>query len=159
MTEIIENQYLTFGIDGEMFAVPVSTVREVLEYIKPTKLPKTVDFLKGIINVRGTGIPVVDLRSRFAMAQIDITQDTAIIVIEIRLENALVTIGAIADEVYEVVEIDQQQLEPAPRFGSKIDTSFIQAVGKRDEQFIIILDLNKAFSDQEAGILAETATA
>lgn len=158
MTEIIENQYLTFGIDGEMFAVPVSTVREVLEYIKPTKLPKTVEFLKGIINVRGTGIPVVDLRSRFDMPEIDVTQDTAIIVIEIKLQNGLVTIGAIADEVYEVVEIDQQQLEPAPRFGSRIDTSFIQAVGKRDEQFIIILDLNKAFSDQEAGILAETAS-
>ena len=104
MAETIDNQYLTFGIDGDMFGIPVSRVREVLEYLKPTKLPKTVDFLKGLINVRDVGIPVVDLRARFGLPEIGVTQDTAILVIEIEGPDGHVMIGAIADEVYEVIE-------------------------------------------------------
>lgn len=149
MAETIENQYLTFGIDGDVFGVPVFKVREVLEYTKPTKLPKTAEFLKGLINIRDVGIPVVDLRSRFGLPEIEVTQDTAILVIEIAGAEGQVMIGAIADEVYEVIEIDSAKLEPPPRFGIKIDSHFIQNIGKRDDQFIIILDMDKAFSEEE----------
>ncbi|HAE21131.1 MAG TPA: chemotaxis protein CheW [Spirochaetaceae bacterium] len=150
MADTIDNQYLTFGIDGDTFGVSVGKVREVLEYIKPTKLPKTADFLKGLINVRDIGIPVVDLRTKFGLPDKEVTQDTAIIVIEIEGAQGQVMIGAIADEVYEVIEIEDEHLEPPPRFGIKIDAQFIQNVGKREEKFIIILDLDRAFSDEES---------
>jgi len=157
MADTIENQYLTFGIDGDTFGVSVGKVREVLEYIKPTKLPKTADFLKGLINVRDVGIPVVDLRSKFGLPEKEVTQDTAILVIEIEGAGGQVMIGAIADEVYEVIGIEDDHLEPPPRFGIKIDSQFIKNVGKRDDKFIIILDLDKAFSDEEERSLEEVA--
>ncbi|PKL09033.1 MAG: chemotaxis protein CheW [Spirochaetae bacterium HGW-Spirochaetae-7] len=157
MADTIENQYLTFGIDGDTFGVSVGKVREVLEYIKPTKLPKTADFLKGLINVRDVGIPVVDLRSKFGLPEKEVTQDTAILVIEIEGSDGQVMIGAVADEVYEVIEIEADHLEPPPRFGIKIDSQFIKNVGKRDDKFIIILDLDKAFSDEEERTLEEVA--
>jgi purine-binding chemotaxis protein CheW len=160
MDEIVENQYLTFGIDGEVYAVPVSKVREVLEHIKPTRLPKADDFLKGIINVRGTGIPVVDLRIKFGLPEIAATLDSAIIVMEINAaKGEILVIGALTDEVHEVIELDDKDMEPAPRFGSRIDTSFIHGVGKRDGKFIIILDIDKAFSGNETGTLAEAVVA
>jgi chemotaxis signal transduction protein len=160
MADTVENQYLTFGIDGEVFAVPVSKVREVLEYIKPTKLPKTADFLKGIINVRGSGIPVVDLRLRFGMPEIPVTRDTAIIVMEISQGGeGGILMGALTDEVHEVIEIDDEHMEGAPRFGTKIDTSFIHGVGKRDDKFIIVLDMDRAFSGQEVEVLAASVSA
>ena len=151
----IDNQFLTFGIDGDIFAIPVARVREVLEYTKPTKLPKTAEFLKGIINVRDVGIPVVDLRSRFGLPEIDATKSTAILVVEIAGTNGQVMIGAIADEVYEVIEMDESRLEPPPRFGVKIDSHFIRNIGKREEHFIIILDMDRAFSDEETQKLVE----
>ncbi len=159
MADTIENQYLTFGIDGDTFGVSVGKVREVLEYIKPTKLPRTADFLKGLINVRDVGIPVVDLRSKFGLPEKEVTQDTAILVIEIEGAGGQVMIGAVADEVYEVIEIEDDHLEPPPRFGIKIDSQFIKNVGKRDDKFIIILDLDRAFSDEEERSLEEAAPA
>jgi purine-binding chemotaxis protein CheW len=159
MADTIDNQYLTFGIDGETYGIAVAKVREVLEYIKPTKLPKTANFLKGLINVRDVGIPVVDLRAKFGLPEIEVTQDTAILVVEIDGADGQVMIGAIADEVYEVIEIEDDKLEPPPRFGVKIDSQFIKNVGKRDDHFIIILDLDRAFNDEEARKLEEIAPA
>jgi purine-binding chemotaxis protein CheW len=157
MADTIDNQYLTFGIDGETYGIAVAKVREVLEYIKPTKLPRTATFLKGLINVRDVGIPVVDLRVKFGLPEIEVSQDTAILVIEIEGAYGQLMIGAIADEVYEVIEIEHDKLEPPPRFGVKIDSQFIKNVGKRDDHFIIILDLDRAFSDDEAQKLEELA--
>ena len=159
MAETIDNQYLTFGIDGETYGIAVAKVREVLEYLKPTKLPKTADFLKGLINVRDVGIPVVDLRVKFGLPERVVTQDTAILVVEIQSAEKQMMIGAIADEVYEVIEIDNDKLEPPPRFGAKIDSQFIKNVGKRDDHFIIILDLDRAFSDDESQKLEELGPA
>ena len=157
MADTIDNQYLTFGIDGETYGIAVAKVREVLEYMKPTKLPKTANFLKGLINVRDVGIPVVDLRAKFGLPEIEITQDTAILVIEIDGADGQLMIGAIADEVYEVIEIDDALMEPPPRFGVKIDSQFIKNVGKRDDHFIIILDLDRAFNDEESKKIEELA--
>jgi len=158
MADTIDNQYLTFGIDGDTFGVSVGKVREVLEYIKPTKLPKTADFLKGLINVRDVGIPVVDLRVKFGLPEKEVTQNTAILVIEIDTGDGQILIGAVADEVYEVIELEDDHLEPPPRFGVKIDSLFIRNVGKRDERFIIILDLDRAFSDDETHKLEGAAS-
>jgi len=160
MAEQTDNQYLTFGIDGETYAVPVGKVREVLEYVKPTKLPKTADYLKGIINVRGSGIPVVDLRTRFGLPEIPVTKDTAVIVMEIADgEDRSLVIGALTDSVHEVVDIDDEHMEAAPRFGTRIDSGFIHAIGKRGEAFVIVLDIDKAFRGDETEELARAAGA
>lgn len=158
MAEQTDKQYLSFGIDGETYAVPVGKVREVLEYMKPAKLPKTAEYLKGIINVRGSGIPVVDLRTRFGLPEIPVTKDTAIIVMEISdREGRSLVIGALTDAVHEVVDIDDEHMEPAPRFGTRIDTGFIRAIGKRGDAFVIILDVDKAFRGDETEELARAA--
>lgn len=156
MATLDDNQFLTFGIDGDIYAIPVSKVQEVLEYIKPVRLPKTAPYLKGLINIRGTGIPVVDLRMRFDMPELEVSSDTAIVVVEIVQANEeMLIIGALTDEVHEVIQIDPDQQEPAPRFGSKIDASFIKSIGKKDGSFIIILDVDKIFSHDEAAAIAE----
>jgi purine-binding chemotaxis protein CheW len=159
MEERNENQYLTFGIDGEVYAIPVSKVQEVLEYIKPVRLPKTADYLKGLINVRGTGIPVVDLRIRFGMDALEVSRESAIIVIEINLgSNGELIIGALTDEVHEVIDLEESQLEPAPKFGSKVDADFIKCIGKKDDRFIMILDVDRIFKQDEAQVLEEIST-
>ncbi|MFH2112894.1 MAG: chemotaxis protein CheW [Spirochaetota bacterium] len=156
MTALDENQFLTFGIDGDVYAIPVSKVQEVLEYIKPVRLPKTAPYLKGLINIRGTGIPVVDLRMRFDMPELGVTSDTAIVVVEIYQGSSdMLIIGALTDEVHEVIQIDPDQQEPAPRFGSRIDANFIKSIGKKDGTFIIILDVDKIFSQAETAAIAE----
>ncbi|MBU0936453.1 MAG: chemotaxis protein CheW [Spirochaetes bacterium] len=158
MEEKEENQYLTFGIDGDLFAIPVAKVQEVLEYIKPTRLPKSLAYLKGLINVRGTGIPVIDLRARFGLCELELTRDTSIIVMEIQQAGGdLLVIGALTDEVYEVVNLDQSQLEAAPRLGSKIDADFIQAIGKKDDKFIVIIDVDKILKEDETLELTRAA--
>lgn len=155
-----DNQYLTFGIDGEVYAIPVSKVQEVLEYIKPVRLPKTADYLKGLINVRGTGIPVVDLRIRFGMEAVEVSRDSAIVVMEISQgSSGVLIIGALTDEVHEVIHLDESQLEPAPRFGSKVDADFIKCIGKKDDRFIMILDVDRIFNQDEAQGLEVLATA
>jgi len=156
VTALDENQFLTFGIDGDVYAIPVSKVQEVLEYIKPVRLPKTAPYLKGLINIRGTGIPVVDLRMRFDMPELGVTSDTAIVVVEIYQGSSdMLIIGALTDEVHEVIQIDPDQQEPAPRFGSRIDANFIKSIGKKDGTFIIILDVDKIFSQAETAAIAE----
>jgi purine-binding chemotaxis protein CheW len=150
-----DNQFLTFGIDGDIYAIPVSKVQEVLEYIKPLRLPRTAPYLKGLINIRGTGIPVVDLRMRFDMPELAVTSETAIVVIEIfQGSGDMLIIGALTDEVHEVIQIEPDQQEPAPRFGSKIDANFIKSIGKKDGTFIIILDVDRIFSQDETVAIA-----
>jgi purine-binding chemotaxis protein CheW len=151
-----DNQFLTFGIDGDIYAIPVSKVQEVLEYIKPVRLPRTAPYLKGLINIRGTGIPVVDLRMRFDMPELEVTSDTAIIVVEIHQASGdMLIIGALTDAVHEVIQIEADQQEPAPRFGSKIDVNFIKSIGKKDGAFIIILDVDRIFSQDETAAIAD----
>ena len=147
------NQYLTFTLAGEQYAVPVGKVREVLEYTRITRLPKTADFMKGLINLRGTGVPVIDLRLKFGMEETIVGKDTAIVVLDVNGAKGEVVVGALADAVHEVVEINAEHIEPAPRFGTKLAAEFIQGVGKRDGRFIIILDIDHIFNNDEVAML------
>ncbi len=147
------NQYLTFTLAGEQDAVPVGKVREVLEYTRITRLPKTADFMKGLINLRGTGVPVIDLRLKFGMEETIVGKDTAIVVLDVNGAKGEVVVGALADAVHEVVEINAEHIEPAPRFGTKLAAEFIQGVGKRDGRFIIILDIDHIFNNDEVAML------
>jgi purine-binding chemotaxis protein CheW len=143
------HQYLTFKLDDEVFALGIDKVREVLDYTSVTKVPQTPDFMRGVINLRGSVVPVVDMRLKLGMAKTEKTVNTCIIIVEINLEGETTVLGALADSVQEVLDLEPHQIEPAPKIGTKLRTDFIRGMGKRDEQFIIILDIDKVFSSEE----------
>ncbi|OHD18765.1 MAG: chemotaxis protein CheW [Spirochaetes bacterium GWB1_59_5] len=147
------NQYVTFTLNEEQYAVAVRKVREVLEYTRITKLPRTADFMKGIINLRGAGVPVIDLRLKFGLDETPIRKETAIIVLDVDSRDGPVVVGILADSVHEVVEIASDKVEPAPRFGTSLSSEFIQGVGKSDSGFIIILDIDHIFNSDEVLML------
>ena len=151
-------QYLTFTLDEELYAVDVVKVREVLEVTPLTKIPRMPAFMQGVINIRGSVVPVLDLRLKFGMEQAERTVDTCIIVMDIQAEDKTVTIGSLADSVQEVIDLDEENIEPPPRLGTKVDTDFIRGMGKRDDQFIIILDIDRVFNSSEIAV-AEDANA
>ena len=143
------HQYLTFKLDEEVFALGIDKVREVLDYTSVTKVPQTPEFMRGVINLRGSVVPVVDMRLKFGMAKTEQTVNTCIIIVEINLEGETTVLGALADSVQEVLDLEPHQIEPAPKIGTKLRTDFIRGMGKRDEQFIIILEIDKVFSGEE----------
>ncbi len=150
VTEITDTrQYLTFKLGDEVFATDVSKVREVLDFTAVTKIPRTPDFMSGVINLRGSVVPVVDLRLCFEMSKTEKTVNTRIVVVEMLLEGESTVIGALADSVEEVIDLEPDQIQPAPRIGTQIRTDFIQGMGKRDSQFIMILDIDRVFSAEE----------
>ncbi len=148
------NQFLTFTLDDEHYAIGVAKVREVLEHTKITKLPRTAHFMKGIINLRGQGVPVIDLRLKFGLPETPLTKDTSIIVMEVDSLEGKVVVGALADSVHEVVDIEDSAIEPAPRFGTRLAAEFIRGVGKKDDGFIIILDIDRIFNAEEITALS-----
>ncbi len=145
-------QYLTFQLGNEIFAIDVSNVREILEFTTVTKVPQTPEFMRGVINLRGSVVPVLDMRLKFGMTITERTVNTCIIVVEVSFEGETTIIGALVDSVQEVFELEPDQIEPAPKIGTQLKTEFIKGMGKRDEQFIIILDADKVFSSEELSI-------
>jgi len=148
-------QYLSFHLDEEEFALEISRVREVLDFTKITKVPQSPPFMRGVINLRGTVVPVVDLKDKFGIARTDKTVNTRIIICEINLEGDSTTIGALADSVHEVMEIEPENIELAPRIGTRLNTEFLKGMGKKDEEFIMILDIDKVFSTDELSLVRE----
>jgi purine-binding chemotaxis protein CheW len=143
------NQYLTFKLDEEIFALDIRKVREVLEYTTVTKVPRTPAFMRGVINLRGGVVPVVDMRLKFGLEKTENTVNTCIIISEITIDEESTILGALADSVQEVIELGPGQIEPAPRMGTRLKTEFIKGMGKRDGEFIIILDIDKIFSVED----------
>jgi purine-binding chemotaxis protein CheW len=143
------SQYLTFRLDRELFAVDIAKVREVLEFTTVTKVPRTPDFMRGVINLRGNVVPVVDLRLKLGLTQTERTVDTCVVIAEVEVDGERTLLGALADSVQEVLEIEGRQVVPPPRMGTRIDTEVIRGMGKRDEEFVIILDIDRVFSGEE----------
>jgi len=139
-------QYLTFKLDNEVFALDVAKVREILEYTTVTKVPQTPDFMRGVINLRGSVVPVIDLRLKFGMPATEQTVNTCIIVTDVGMDGETVQLGALADSVQEVDEMEPDQIEAAPHIGTKLDTNFIKGMGKKDSNFVMILDIDRVFS-------------
>jgi len=159
VTEVVDTkQYLTFTLGEELFALQISKVREVLDFIKVTKVPRMPEFMRGVINLRGSVVPVIDMRTKFGMSTTEKTVNTCIIIVEVTVDGETTILGALADAVQEVFELEQDQIEPAPKIGTRLNTDFIKGMGKRDEQFIIILDIDKIFSADEMVMLQETST-
>jgi purine-binding chemotaxis protein CheW len=149
-------QYLTFRLGDEIFALDVVQVREVLDMCSITKVPGTPDFMRGVINVRGSVVPVMDLRKKFGLPESEQTLDTRIIVMEIAIDGEVTILGTLADSVNEVLDLETDQIEPPPKIGARWRTEFIHGIGKRDDKFLILLDIDRVFSTDELA-LAEAA--
>lgn len=148
------NQYLTFKLGDETYGLDVIHIKEVLGVPRITRVPRMPEYLSRVINLRGSVVPVLDMRQKFALGSTVITENTSIIVIELNgmlkdEESETLTIGLFSDGVEEVVDIDPAQIEPPPKLGFSIDTSFISGMGKIGESFVILLDLNKLLSERE----------
>jgi len=145
-------QYLTFKLGNEVFATDVAQVREVLDLTAITAIPRTPEFMAGVINLRGSVVPVVDLRLCFDMTKTESTRNTCIVVVEVLLDNEPTVIGALADSVEEVIDLEPDQIQPAPKIGTRIRTDFIRGMGKRESGFIMILDIDRVFSSEEIAV-------
>ncbi len=146
-------QYLTFKLAEEVYALDIGKVREVLDFTTVTKVPRTPDFMRGVINLRGSVVPVVDLRLKFGMSATEKTVNTCVIITEVTVDGDTTILGALADSVQEVIDLEPGHISPAPKIGTKLRTEFIKGMGKRDDRFIIILDIDKVFSAEEMSIV------
>lgn len=151
-------QYLTFRLDAEVFALDIAKVREVLDYTSITRVPRTPEFMRGVINLRGSVVPVVDMRLKFGMTKTEQTVNTCIIIVEINLDGDMTVLGALADSVQEVIDLGAGQIEPAPRIGTRLRTEFIRGMGKQDDRFVIILDIDKIFSTDELSLVQDAGS-
>lgn len=158
MTETVSNinSYLSFKLGDEFFATNVSKVLNILEMTKVTKVPKAPGYMKGVINLRGSVLPLVDTRIKFEMTETVYTPNTCILVLDILLNNESVHVGALVDSVQEVVEIDDKAIQPAPSIGTRYRTEFIEGVAKINEEFVMILNMDLIFSTEDLSILKES---
>lgn len=161
MGDMMENsistdyQILTFKLADEVFGVDIMRVREVLDYTKVTKVPQTPEFMRGVINLRGNVVPVIDLKLKFGMSRTERTVNTCIIIVEVEIDEDTIILGALADSVQEVVEFERNLVEKAPKIGTQLNTDFISGMAKREDGFVMILDINKVFSIDELNMFNE----
>lgn len=149
-------QYMTFKLGNELFAIGVSQVREVLEVSQISRVPTAPPYMRGVTNVRGQATPVVDLRMKFGLPSVPDTLNTRIIVMELEVDGEAVVLGGVADSVHEVIELEPGSIDPPPRIAMRWRTEFIHGMGKRGDEFIIILDVNRVFSSEELALASET---
>lgn len=151
------SQFLTFELATEIYAINILFIREIIEYGNITQVPMVPDFIAGVINLRGSVVPVIDLSSRFGRSETNITKRTSIVIIEINSNNELLEIGIMVDIVNEVLEINEDAIEDAPSFGASVRTDFIAGMGKIDGKFFIILDVERVLSLDELSVVSEMA--
>lgn len=142
-------QYLTFRLGDEIFAFNVLKINEVMELSQITRIPGSNDVMIGVINLRGSVVPVVDLRKKLNMTEKEYTIDTSIIIIDAEYGDEKVTLGVLVDAAKKVIMLDKTQLEPPPKVGMNLNIDYITAIGKHDNSFIILLDSDKIFSEEE----------
>jgi len=143
-------QYLTFDLEEDIYGLNISGIKEVLDNRDITKLPKTPNFMRGVINLRGQVVPVIDLKLKFGLAETEFTVDTCIIIVEVELEGGENTLlGVLADSVREVIELLPDDIDPPPKIGTGVDAAFIYGMGKYDDDFIIIINVKRLFTIEE----------
>jgi purine-binding chemotaxis protein CheW len=147
-------QYLTFMLGGETYAMGILAIKEIIEYGNLTEVPRMPEFIRGVINLRGAVVPVIDLGARFGKRATDITRRTCIVIIEVANGEETQDIGVMVDAVNEVLEISASEIEPAPSFGANIRADFIDGMGKIDGKFVIILNIHQVLSVEEMATLA-----
>ena len=152
-TSAIDGKFLTFILGNEVYGIEILKAREIIGLMDITTVPQTPEYMKGVINLRGKVIPVIDLRLKFGMPEEEHTQETCVIVVEVNNTS----IGIIVDSVSEVSDINGGEIEDAPSFGQGIDTSFIMALGKVKDKIIILLDIEAVLSSEELEMVGELA--
>ena len=153
---LLENsQYLTFSLAGEMYAVGILNVKEIIEYGNLTEIPMMPSFIRGVINLRGAVVPVIDLAARFGAPPSTAQRRTCIVILEIPQEDGKHDLGIMVDAVSEVLEIPAAAIEPSPAFGARIRTDFIAGMGKLNNRFVIILDIQRVLSVDEMATLSQ----
>ena len=146
-------QFLSFMLEDEVFAVDITKVREVLDFTRATKVPQTPDFMRGVINLRGGVVPVVDIKLKFGISKTEKDINTCVIIVEIDLDGESIILGALADSVKEVFDLHPEDIEPAPKIGKHLDTRFLKGMGKKDDEFILLLDIDRVFSSDELDLV------
>lgn len=154
-----QQQYLTFLLGDEMFAIGILSIREIIEYGFVTDVPMTPPFIRGVLNLRGAVVPVVDLSVRFGRQARENTKRTCIVIVEIESSKGSQEMGVVVDTVSEVLEISPDDIEPPPEFGARIRNDFIKGMGKIEGKFVIILDLNRVLSVDEVAVVANLGCA
>ena len=146
-------QYLTFMLSGELFAIGILVIKEIIEYQSLTEVPMMPAFVRGVINLRGAVVPVMDLQARFSRPPSQVTKRTCIVIVEIQAGDERQVIGVVVDAVNEVLDIALADIEPPPNFGARIRSDFIHGMGKVKGKFVILLDVNQVLSLDELGAL------
>lgn len=150
-------QYLTLGIDRELFGIDIRYVREILDMRPVAHLPHAPAFLLGMIDVRGAGYPIVDLRTKLGLKRVEPTEATRIIILDVPLNGRTLGVGFVADRVFEVTGLDDDATEPAPDVGGRWQSNYIAGIGRKGEAFIVIFDLERLMASDNAPLLAATA--
>lgn len=161
MTKNVENKinsYLSFKLGEETFAANVGKVLNILEMVKITKVPKAPAYMKGVINLRGTVLPLVDTRVKFGMSETEYTANTCILVLDIDMDDDTVQVGALVDSVQEVLELNDKDILPPPSIGSKYKSEFIEGMARSNDQFIMILNMDMIFSTDELAMLRDSTS-
>ena len=153
----MEGKYLTFVLENEEYGISINHVREIIGMMSVTTVPRTPEFIRGVINLRGKVIPVVDLRIRFGMERIETTDRTCIIIVEVMKDNDTVIMGIVVDSVSEVLTIKAEDIEDAPSFGTQLDTRYIRGMAKLEGGVKILLDIDRVFDTGEMAKKKKTA--
>lgn len=148
-----EAQYVTFSLGDEVFAVPVTIVREILDYKQPFKIPHGPDYLLGLTDVRGQGVPTIDLRVRLGLPRAVPTPHTRVLVVNVQIDNRDLALGLVADRVYEVVPFAAKQIETAPDIGVRWNSDYIAGVVRRESGFVVLIDLHRLFGGTSPAML------
>lgn len=151
-------QYLTFTLGGEVFALGILNVKEIIEFGNITEIPMTPEFIRGVINLRGAVVPVIDLSARFGRAVTQIARRTCIVIVEIEGSEGRQDLGIVVDAVNEVLEIPRVEIEPPPSFGARIRADFILGMGKVNGRFVIILNIARVLSTEEIAMLSQVGS-
>ncbi|HZX33435.1 MAG TPA: chemotaxis protein CheW [Rhodocyclaceae bacterium] len=149
-----QHQYLTFALGEEMFGIGILFIREIIEYGQVTEVPMTPPFIRGVINLRGAVVPVVDLAVRFGRPAREVTKRSCIVIVEVETGKGWQEMGIVVDAVSEVLEIPASEIEPAPEFGARIRIDFISGMGKVDGHFVVLLDIDRVLSLEEVAFVA-----
>jgi purine-binding chemotaxis protein CheW len=153
-----ETQYLTFHLASEEYAIGILRVKEIIPYGALTKVPQTPPAIRGVINLRGSVVPVVDLALKFGLAASSVTTRTCIVIVEVKLDGEQTTMGIMADSVSQVIAFSTDDILPAPPFGTRVSMNFLIGMGKAGSKFVLILDIDKVLSAAELDSLAPQST-
>lgn len=150
-----QHQFLTFMLTDELFAIDIMYIKEIIEYSPLTRVPMVPNFIRGVLNLRGSVLPVIDLAVRFGKKPAAVTKRTCIVVVEIKTEEERITLGVVVDIVHDVIELSTENIEPTPAFGNRIRNDFIRQIGKLKDGFIILLDVEHVLSVEELSMLEQ----